>query len=240
MLDFDLDLWQWTPESKLVILTGAGVSAESGIKTFRDTGGLWEGHRIEEVATPEGFAANPKLVIDFYNARRAQLKDVEPNQGHQAIARCSHRLQNRFHLITQNVDDLHQRAGTLNVFPMHGELTSLRCLDHHHRLDTSEPQEDEQTCDKCGAKLRPNIVWFGEMPFYMEKIQQLISNCTHFIYCGTSSLVYPAAGFKQWAKMAGAKVLCLNLEEPNFDPDTDLFLKGKSGKLLPEVLDQLD
>lgn len=239
MLEFEESLWDWTPESKLVILTGAGVSAESGIKTFRDAGGLWEGYRVEEVATPEGFAANPKLVIDFYNARRAQLKEVTPNPGHEAIAQCSKRLQERFHLITQNVDDLHQRADTLNVLPMHGELKTLRCVEHGHLLETSEQQTYDQTCSICHSLMRPNIVWFGEMPFYMDEIHKLISNCTHFIYCGTSSLVYPAAGFKQWAKMAGAKVLCLNLEVPNFDPDTDLFLEGKAGTLLPSVLDSL-
>jgi NAD-dependent deacetylase len=123
---------------------------------------------------------------------------------------------------------------------MHGELKKLRCLENEHLLETSEVQDFDQICPTCQSYLRPNIVWFGEMPFYMEKLQRLISECTHFIYCGTSSLVYPAAGFKQLAKMAGAKVLCINLDIPNFDPDTDLFLKGKSSQLLPQILDVLN
>ena len=224
------------PKSRLVMLTGAGVSAESGISTFRDAGGLWEGHSIEEVATPEGFQKNPHLVIDFYNQRRMQLHSVKPNLAHEAIAACSNRLENRFHLVTQNVDDLHQRSGTLNTLPMHGELRTLKCEAYGHVTDFTEEQEYEKICKECGSQLRPNIVWFGEMPYYMEQIQELIQNCTHFIYCGTSSLVYPAAGFKQWAKLAGAKVLCVNLDVPNFDPDTDFYIEGKAGEILPDLL----
>jgi len=236
MLEFNEQDWEWNSHSRLVILTGAGVSAESGIKTFRDAGGLWEGERIEEVASPEGFKRNPEKVIHFYNLRRQQLKTVQPNLGHEAIAKCSHTLQDRFHLITQNVDDLHQRSKTQNVFPMHGELNTLRCLKNEHVIPTTQDQQPNDLCPKCNSQLRPNIVWFGEMPFYMDKLHKIISNCTHFIYCGTSSNVYPAAGFKQLAKQTGAKTLLLNLDTPNYDYDTDFYIEGKSSILLPKIL----
>jgi len=241
-IDWHMQYWNWTGQSRLVVLTGAGISAESGIKTFRDANGLWENHPIEEVATPEGFARNPELVLKFYNARRTQLFEVDPNPAHKALASIQKKIGGRFFLVTQNVDDLHERGGSIQVLHMHGELKKLRCLECHEvkEITTKKKavQNIEDQCTTCSGDLRPHIVWFGEIPFDMDFINEQLSCCTHFIYIGTSSLVYPAAGFKQVVKSNGlnAKVLCINLEIDLTDPHTDFYMEGKAGEILPNII----
>lgn len=183
-----------TPESEIVVLTGAGMSAESGIRTFRASDGLWEDYPIAEVATPEGFARNPELVLRFYNDRRRQLNEVTPNQGHHDLSLLMKKLS--VTLISQNVDDLHQRAGS-NCISMHGQLRSALCNLCHTRSPWSEDIKIDSQCPACGAKgkLRPDIVWFGEMPYYLEKIGEALAKCRIFVAIGTSGTVYPAAGF---------------------------------------------
>jgi NAD-dependent deacetylase len=180
----------------LVVLTGAGVSAESGINTFRDSGGLWEGHDVMEVASPEGYAANPELVLDFYNKRRAQLKEVEPNDAHYCIAGLERNY--NVHVITQNVDDLHERAGSSNVLHLHGEL--LKARSSKNPLEIVEWNDDivlgELSAD--GSQLRPHIVWFGEEVPAMEKAVEIISKADILLIVGTSLQVYPAAGLKDF------------------------------------------
>jgi len=226
-------------KTRLVVLTGAGISAESGIRTFRDADGLWEEHRIEDVATPEGFARDPELVQRFYNQRRMQLSTVQPNAAHIALARLEQALEDRFLLVTQNVDDLHERAGSARIIHMHGELLKLRCLGPDaHVLSITAEQASSARCPHCGSQLRPHIVWFGEIPLEMERILEALENCTHFAYIGTSSLVYPAAGFKRIAASAGAHVVCLNLETSP-DPWTHELRQGKASQVVPRWVDEL-
>ncbi|SUO97006.1 Sir2 family NAD+-dependent deacetylase [Suttonella ornithocola] len=196
----------------IVVLTGAGISAESGIQTFRASDGLWENHRVEDVATPEGFLRNPELVQQFYNARRAQLKTVKPNAAHTALAKLQQAKQHSVVLVTQNVDDLHERAGA-EVIHMHGELKKIRCLSCGEVSFWEEDVDGYVPCPNCGQKacLRPDIVWFGEMPYYMEEIETALLNADVFVAIGTSSIVYPAAGFVQTAKCYGAKTVEINL-----------------------------
>ncbi len=222
---------------KIVILTGAGISAESGIKTFRDADGLWENEPVQVVATPEGFEKDPKRVINFYDERRRVLKNAEPNAAHHALVKLEEMYSDNFLLITQNVDDLHQRAGSKRIIPMHGELLKVRCLGaKEHIMSCTENQPEK--CPECGAKMRPHIVWFGEIPFEMERIQKALAECALFAYIGTSGVVYPAAGFKQIAKMSGARVVCLNLEEVG-GGYTDEFIQGKAGDIVPRWVDGL-
>lgn len=201
---------------KVVVLTGAGISAESGLKTFRDNNGLWENHRVQDVATPEGFAANPKLVYRFYNQRRQQLlsPELRPNKAHCALAKLESALGANFTLITQNVDNLHQRAGSKNVLHMHGSLMSAKCLVsgrtsklEGHILD----MESRCVCCQPSNGLRPDIVWFGEIPKYIPEIEQKLAHADVFIAIGTSGTVYPAAGFVSLAKDNGAHTIELNL-----------------------------
>lgn len=198
----------------IVVLTGAGVSAESGIKTFRDNDGLWENHRIEDVCTPEAFDRNPALVQQFYNARRQQLlADAKPNAAHYALAEFEQRFEGRFSLITQNVDNLHEQAGSQNVLHMHGELLKARC-NHCQTVAQWEQALNAETISPCCQRqgvMRPHIVWFGEMPLYMEAIEQALSNCDLFVAIGTSGQVYPAAGFVEQASYYGAHTVELNL-----------------------------
>ena len=196
----------------IVILTGAGISAESGLPTFRDKDGLWEGHRFEDVACPDAFRRNPVLVHQFYNLRRAALKTVEPNAAHLALARLQREFPGTVTLITQNVDDLHERAGSTDVIHMHGELRKARCV---HCGESGEWLGDLQTttaCPTCGRTggMRPDIVWFGEIPYHMERIEALLENADIFAAIGTSGHVYPAAGFVMSAKFAGAETIEIN------------------------------
>lgn len=196
----------------IVILTGAGVSAESGLATFRGPDGLWEGHRVEDVACPEAFERNPDLVHKFYNLRRAALGTVEPNAAHLAIARLQNEFRGQVTLVTQNVDDLHERAGSPGVIHMHGELRKVRCVFCEDVSEWSGDLETGTECLCCKRKggMRPDIVWFGEMPYHMERIEAALSDADVFAAIGTSGHVYPAAGFVLTAKFAGAETVEIN------------------------------
>lgn len=230
-----------TANRRIVILTGAGISAESGLATFRGPDGLWEGHRVEDVATPEAFLANPKLVHDFYDARRAALAAVEPNAAHRALARLDQQWPGELLLVTQNVDNLHERAGSKRLLHMHGELARGRCLACNKRFDWSGPMGEDALCPHCGeaGRLRPDIVWFGEMPFGMERIEEAVRSCDLFVSIGTSGAVYPAAGFVQTARYCGARTLEMNLE-----PSLGSFLfdesrTGRASRLVPKWVDEI-
>lgn len=230
-------------EKRIVVLTGAGISAESGVRTFRDGDGLWEEHRIEDVATPQAWRADPMFVWRFYQARRRQLLDVKPNPAHFALAEMA---QNREHftLITQNVDDLHERAGSSNTIHMHGRLETLRCERsgrNEVRMDENELLDEFLTCSCCSepVRLRPDIVWFGETPMFMNEIYAAVEQCDVFVVVGSSGHVYPAANLVNIAKAAGATTILVNLEAPlNVDAFDEVHL-GKAGVLLPDLLKRL-
>lgn len=186
------------PRASLVLLTGAGISAESGLRTFRDSGGLWEGHRVEDVATPEGFRRDPGQVQRFYDARRRQLKEVVPNAAHAALARLEQDWPGEVLLVTQNVDDLHERAGSTRLIHLHGELLKAQCLNCGTVSRWEADLEPRPPCPACGEPaLRPHIVWFGEQPLQLPRIFEALDRCGLFAAIGTSGLVYPAAGFVQ-------------------------------------------
>jgi NAD-dependent deacetylase len=197
----------------IVVLTGAGVSAESGIDTFRTTGGLWEHFRPEDVATPQAFARDPDLVLGFYDMRRAAIQEKAPNAAHFALARLDAEWRGDLLIVTQNVDDLHERAGAARVLHMHGEHLNACCAACGARLPWRGPLIDRPPCPACGvAALRPDVVWFGEMPYRMDEIQAALDACDLFVSIGTSGAVYPAAGFVRLARERGAATLELNLE----------------------------
>jgi NAD-dependent deacetylase len=200
---------------KVVVLTGAGISAESGLPTFRDADGLWEGHDPMTVATPEAFDADPDLVQRFYDERRDALSRVEPNAAHVALARLEQQLGDDLYLVTQNIDDLHERGGSQRVHHMHGRLRAAWCTtcDRHH--EWTGPLGDRPPCPSCGSPtLRPDVVWFGEMPYGMDAAHEAIFDADLFVAIGTSGLVYPAAAFVHYAIGAGADTLELNLAPP--------------------------
>lgn len=197
----------------IFILTGAGVSAESGIATFRGPGGLWEGHRVEDVATPEAFIADPELVYRFYNERRRGVLTKEPNGAHRAIAKLQKGYPGKVTLVTQNIDDLHERGGSPAVHHMHGELLKSRCLDCDHVEECLGDIDVTSRCPECSGKMRPHIVWFGEMPLGLDEIFSALDEAPIFAAIGTSGLVYPAAGFVEHAKQQHARCLEFNLEE---------------------------
>lgn len=198
---------------KIVILTGAGISAESGLGTFRAEGGLWAEHKIEDVATPEGFARDPKLVVDFYNARRAQAAEAEPNAGHRALANLEAEFPGEVVLITQNVDDLHEKAGSQKVMHMHGALNGALCASCDNRWPAPMVMAPGDPCPQCESPTaRPDIVWFGEMPYDMDEIFEHLSEADVFASIGTSGNVYPAAGFVAEARRHGADTIEFNLE----------------------------
>jgi len=228
----------------IVILTGAGISAESGIQTFRDAGGLWENHPVEQVATPQGFAKDPKLVHRFYNLRRAALKTVSPNPAHIALARLERALADKgghLTIVTQNVDDLHERGGAGRVIHMHGILTSMLCGHCEHRWEHLEDAGPDMACPKCHVQKvsRPDIVWFGEIPYQMRRIEEALRACELFVSIGTSGAVYPAAGFVQMARGLGKDTLELNLEASQ---GSHLFTEsrlGPAGTLVPQWVDEV-
>ncbi len=225
---------------RIVILTGAGISAESGIDTFRSAGGLWEQHKVEDVATPEGFARDPDLVLGFYDMRRAALAKVEPNPAHVALARLEAEFSGQLLLVTQNVDDLHERGGSKQVLHMHGELKSALCTSCEMRSEWNATMSDRPSCPICKASaLRPDVVWFGEMPYQMERIYVALAECDLFVSIGTSGAVYPAAGFVQEARSAGAATLELNLEPSEGSHFFSESRHGKASKLVPEWVAQL-
>ena len=227
------------PEN-IVILTGAGISAESGIDTFRDAGGLWENHSIYDVATPEGFARYPDMVLRFYDERRAKLGTVEPNPAHTALARLEAEFAGDILLVTQNVDNLHERGGSTNVLHMHGELNSALCTSCGTRSPWTGTLRDRPACPICQAPpLRPDVVWFGEMPYQMGRIERALEQCDLFVSIGTSGAVYPAAGFVNGAKAMGARTLELNLEPSEGSAVFHEARHGPAGTLVPAWVDEV-
>ena len=227
--------------SKLVILTGAGVSAESGLATFRAADGLWEGHRVEDVATPEAFLRNPALVHSFYDARRARLSEVEPNAAHKALARLDAEWDGDLLLVTQNVDDLHDRAGSKRLLHMHGEVTKGWCRACDQRQIWLGDMGEGAACQRCSTtgKVRPDIVWFGEMPYEMDCIEDALRRADMFVSIGTSGAVYPAAGFVQTARYCGARTLEMNLEPSLGSTFFDESRIGPASKLVPEWVEEM-
>lgn len=224
----------------IVILTGAGISAESGIDTFRSAGGLWEQHRVEDVATPEGFARNPNLVLNFYDMRRAALANVAPNPAHAALARLEREFAGDLLLVTQNVDDLHERGGSARVLHMHGELKSALCTSCETRAPWHGTMIDRPPCPVCRAPtLRPDVVWFGEMPYEMGRIYRALETCDLFVSIGTSGAVYPAAGFVAEARANGARTLELNLEPSEGSRLFHETRLGPAGMLVPQWVDEV-
>jgi NAD-dependent deacetylase len=225
----------------IVILTGAGISAESGLATFRGPDGLWEGHRVEDVCTPEAYRRDPALVHAFYDARRAKLATVEPNAAHDALARLDAEWPGELLLVTQNVDDLHERAGSKRLLHMHGELTKGWCLACGERFGWAGPMGVGAACPAClvEGQVRPDIVWFGEMPYAMEQIDEALRACDLFVSIGTSGAVYPAAGFVQTARYCGVRTLEMNLEPSLGSVYFDESRVAKAGELVPEWVEEL-
>tara|TARA_B100000925_G_scaffold170265_1_gene128203 strand:+ start:370 stop:1083 length:714 start_codon:yes stop_codon:yes gene_type:complete len=226
---------------KVVVLTGAGISAESGVRTFRDNDGLWENHRIEDVATPESWARNPSLVWKFYQTRRRQLLEVEPNPAHMAVAHLEGKCKSLV-LVTQNVDDLHERGGSSAIIHMHGSLRSLRCQNtglSEVRMGEHDLSEGFVLCNCCtvATRMRPDIVWFGEIPLGMGVIQKEVEDCEVFIVIGSSGHVYPAAGLVNLANSNGAHTILVNFELPINGSDFDEVHIGKAGEILPELVE---
>ena len=225
----------------IVVLTGAGVSAESGLATFRGPDGLWEGHRVEDVATPEAFRRNPSLVHKFYDERRSKLATVEPNAAHLALAKLEAEWPGEFLLVTQNVDDLHERAGSKRLIHMHGELTSGWCLACSERFAWTGAMGDSVACPRCATQgeVRPDIVWFGEMPYEMERIEEALQRCDLFVSIGTSGAVYPAAGFVQTARYCGAHTVEINLEPSLGSIYFNQSRLGPASELVPDWVDEV-
>ena len=223
------------------VLTGAGISAESGIKTFRDHNGLWENHRIEDVATPEAFERQPELVHQFYNLRRRQLQDlqIKPNPAHVALSELEKNWEGDFMLVTQNVDNLHERAGSKRLLHMHGELQKIFCVFCDKKRNWLEDLSLETACPECKRKggLRPDIVWFGEMPYHMPIIQDALENCEVFLSIGTSGKVYPAAGFVQLAWKA--RKIEVNLAGSDVSSDFDEQRTGPASVEVPRLVAEL-
>ena len=226
-----------SPLDRVFVLTGAGISAESGLPTFRASDGLWAGHRVEDVCTPEALELNPVLVWQFYSERREQGAKAEPNPAHIVLAELESKLGERFFLCTQNVDDLHERAGSRRLVHMHGELAKSRC-----EAECGQPPVEDRRVYKslsevgrcnCGARLRPHIVFFGEIPLEMDRIQQEIARATLMIVVGTSGSVYPAASFVHWARQQGARTVYVGPEAPlNAHAFTNV-VEGKAGEVMP-------
>lgn len=224
---------------RIVILTGAGISAESGLGTFRDEGGLWAQHRIEDVATPEAFVRDPDLVHRFYNARRVQAAEAQPNPAHHALARLQADFPGDVLLVTQNVDGLHEKAGARAIH-MHGELSRALCAACEHRWDAPAEMSVGESCPACDKPTaRPDIVWFGEIPYHMEQIIDALQTCDLFAAIGTSGQVYPAAGFVEEARMAGAATVELNLRDSDMSYAFEEHIVGPASKTVPAWVDRL-
>jgi NAD-dependent deacetylase len=227
----------------IVVLTGAGISAESGIQTFRAQDGLWENHRIEDVATPEGFYKNPDLVLDFYNQRRRKLQsdDIFPNAAHIALGRLEAELEGTVTIVTQNIDNLHERGGSRNVIHMHGELLKARCSQSNQVVEQLDDMHREELCHCCQFPnpMRPHIVWFGEMPLRMGDIYTAVENADLFISIGTSGVVYPAAGLVHDAKMHGAHTIEINIEPSVVGSEFVEHRQGKASIEVPQLVDEI-
>jgi NAD-dependent deacetylase len=230
-----------TGPEKIVVLTGAGISADSGVSTFRDPEGVWSKYDYRDVATPEGFAANPALVHEFYNARRAGVLAARPNPAHYALARLEDRIGEALTLVTQNVDDLHERAGSRRVVHMHGELLKARCAACASVHAWVEPLSVETACPACGADhvMRPDVVWFGEFPMFIEEIGVAISEAALFVSIGTSGNVYPAAGFVGEARAYGVPCVELNLEPSENAWAFTEARYGRASEIVPAFIDAL-
>jgi NAD-dependent deacetylase len=230
------------PAHKVAVLTGAGISAESGLATFRGGGGLWEGHRVEDVATPGAFQRDPALVWRFYNLRRANVAKVYPNPGHHALVELERRLGADFTLVTQNVDGLHQAAGNQNVLEIHGCLRRVRCVGCERvTVRGAEALPDLPRCEACAQLLRPDVVWFEEpLPeLVWKRSVDAVQSCDCFLVVGTSAVVYPAAGLIDVARMEGADVIEVNLQPSAASARVDVLLLGPSGTTLPELIKRL-
>jgi NAD-dependent deacetylase len=227
----------------IVVLTGAGISKESGLDTFRDADGIWAKVRIEDVATPEAFARDPDRVHAFYNARRRGLlrPDVAPNAAHRALARLEAEWQGGVLLVTQNIDDLHERAGSQNLRHIHGEMLKARCSICGNVLGWTKDLDIRLACTACAeiGGMRPHVVWFGEMPFHLDEVYAALGACELFISIGTSGNVYPAAGFVAEARAAGAHTVELNLEPSEGRSHFAECVYGQAGKIVPEYVDRL-
>ena len=225
----------------LVILTGAGISAESGIRTFRDANGLWENHRIEDVASPEGFQRNPDVVYEFYNQRRKQLQDanVQPNAAHLALKKLEDEWMGDFLLVTQNVDDLHERAGSAKLLHMHGSLVKALCQSCETSALWKQDLTEKDACSRCktSGRLRPDIVWFGEMPYHMEAIYEALHAAEIFVSIGTSGKVYPAAGFAREAWQA--RRIEVNLQDSDVSNHFHEHRAGLASVEVPKLVEEL-
>ncbi|QEW21616.1 NAD-dependent protein deacylase [Marinibacterium anthonyi] len=224
----------------IVILTGAGISAESGMGTFRDEGGLWTQYAIEDVATPEGFARNPALVQEFYNIRRVKAAEAMPNAAHEALARLERDWPGSVTIVTQNVDGLHEKGGSGEVLHMHGELAGALCADCGHRWVAPQEMTVGEPCPACGAPCgRPDVVWFGEMPYHMDRIFDLLETADVFAAIGTSGQIYPAAAFVHQAREAGAHTVELNLEPSEVAQGFDEIRTGPASRIVPLWVEDL-
>lgn len=232
-------------QDRVFVLTGAGISAESGLPTFRGADGLWRGHRVQDVATPEAFHANPEMVWQFYSERRKRHSTVMPNAAHYALAKLELILDEQFFLCTQNVDSLHEAAGSRRIVHMHGCLMQTRCSRESCR---TKPFDDERlymkfaeipTCSECKSLLRPHVCWFGEVPYSMDRIFEQLRICTHLITVGSSGVVEPAASFVRMARMNGAKAIYVGPEEPANRAFFDAVVLGKAGEVLPRLVNEL-
>jgi NAD-dependent deacetylase len=228
-----------TPQSRLFVLTGAGISAESGLATFRGSGGLWNGHRVEEVATPEAWQANPDLVWRFYSQRRRDALAAQPNAAHKALAKMEERLGDRFYLCTQNVDDLHERAGSRRIHHMHGSLFESRCTRCNQPFPDQSFYESTNLpiCKTCHASIRPHIVWFGEIPLDMDAIYRELDRADVLFVVGTSGSVYPAAGFVNIANQRGMRTIYVGPEEPLNTDAFDQIILSTATEALPKLLE---
>ncbi len=225
----------------IVILTGAGISAESGLATFRASNGLWNNHPVEKVATIEAFQSNPSYVHDFYNELKPLVNKAKPNAAHLAITQLQQQYPASINIITQNVDTLHEKAGSQNIYHIHGQINQAVCLNCGHILETEDDVDTQTTCPQCQVMgmMKPNIVFFGENLLYMDKVERLLKNCDLFLSIGTSGVVFPAAGFVQIAKLYGATTYEFNLETTSNNFYFDHHIVGKAGTTIPHFVNEL-
>ena len=225
----------------IVVLTGAGISAESGLATFRSSNGLWNNHRVEDVATIEAFQRNPEFVHDFYNQMKPELLAAKPNPAHLALTKLQDNYPAPVSIITQNVDTLHEKAKSRNIYHIHGQINQAVCLNCGHVLETWNDVTTETVCSQCSVAgmMKPNIVFFGENLLYMDKVERLLASCDLFISVGTSGVVFPAAAFVQTAKLYGAETYEFNLEKTSNNFYFDHHIFGKAGETLPPFVDAL-
>jgi NAD-dependent deacetylase len=228
-----------TERDRLFVLTGAGISAESGLATFRGSGGLWNGYRVDQVATPEAWDADPAMVWNFYSMRRRDALAAQPNAAHLALAAIEQKMADRFYLCTQNVDDLHERAGSVRVHHMHGSLFASRCVRCNLPFDDQKVYETTKElpfCSECGAAVRPHIVWFGEIPLDMDEVYRQLDLATRLLVVGTSGSVYPAAGLVHIANERGIHTAYVGPEEPLNADAFDEIVLGSATRALPSIL----